>query len=83
MDEDDRVLRFTDLPKTPRAAELDDVMRQVSEQLNEQWTAVRMNGYWLIYHEKDGKKDLHQSRKRFINALSEATNANIVNAISL
>lgn len=79
----DRVIHLTNAPKAPRAGELDDVMREVSAQLNEKWTAVKMDGYWLFYHEKADKTDLHQSRRQFINALSDATQAAIVNAISV
>lgn len=78
-------LRFADLPKRPGPAELDAIMCQVSDQLGEKWTAVRMSGYWLIYHWVNGKltPTLHQSRKQFINALSDATERTIINDVPL
>lgn len=82
----DRVLRFTDLPQRPTATQLDEIMRQVSEQLDEKWTGVRLGSYWMLYKEHDdgsGWKDRYQSRRQFISALSDATEASIVNAISL
>lgn len=81
-----RSVQLKDVPKHPYPAQLDAIMRQVTEQLDEgQWTSVRAFGYWYFYHtDKDGAKvevPHFQSRRRFIAALADATNAAIVNEI--
>ena len=70
-------------PKSPNPAQLDEVMRQVSKSLGEKWTAVKMSGYWLFY-QGEGTSDLVlQSRKTFLNALSEAVNSRSDESITI
>lgn len=70
-----KTVMLENAPKSPNPGQLDEAMRQVSSSLGETWTAVKMSGYWLFYL-GEGTSDLVlQSRKVFINALSDALNS--------
>jgi hypothetical protein len=81
-----RTINLKNVPKHPNPAQLDEIMCQVSEQLDEgRWTSVRAFGYWYFYHtDEDGAKvtvPKFQSRRQFSAALADATNATVVNDI--
>lgn len=78
-------LRFTDLPQNPNQMELDAIMRQVTDQLGETWTAARLGelGYWAFFKGHPGVVGPILSMKPFIVALGDATDCTIVNEITL
>lgn len=67
-------------------SQVDAVMRKVSEQLGETWQCSRYSGIWHFFHkDENGKviKNVPSRRRNFTQALSDATEASIVIAISL
>jgi hypothetical protein len=79
-----RTINLGDAPVRPTNAQLDDIMRSVSEQLGETWSCVRFSGYWLFYQGKPSQvAPCLKSRRQFAAALSQATGCGVVQSIKL
>lgn len=54
---------------SPKITRVDEIMREVSEQLGEEWVAGRLSGYW-VFKQKDEAGVL--SRRSFVHALADS-----------
>lgn len=69
-------------PKNPLSSTRgpDEVMRALNEHTGQQWYAVKLSGYWLVYRESGNERA--QCRGNFHKALATATGMTVVADVS-
>jgi len=64
---------------------IDDIMRQISEQLGEKWVAGKLGGYWVIKVNDRGVFGGHAqpSGRKFSKVLANATQRAVVTSVEI
>lgn len=79
-------IQVGDLPRNPSIAQADEVMRVVSEHFGQQWSAVKLSGWWRIICQQTAVgwgAAPGQLTRDFTRALTEATGMPVVRDIPM
>lgn len=74
-----RIAHFNQpLPTKPTITEADDIIKQVSEQLGEDWAVTKLGRYWVFQQTIDGKRqEPRKSARRFDAAIADSLGCTI------